>query len=647
MIIKKRIALVLIGIFIALAVLGLRVAWLQFIDGNRLASKMQSQLKERFSLYSPRGVIYDRDGHALAISAMRKSLYADPGEIPAAKREEIANLLAPILETDATLLLERLNLERRFVWIRRTLEPDVAKQIEALIAEGKVSGLHFLEESKRYYPNGALASHVLGFVGIDDIGLEGLELSYDYLISGKKQEQVIETDSQGVPIFKSVYPGAANKIVNVYLTLDANIQFIVEKSLDQLMAKRRAQAATVIIMDVKTGEVLAMASRPGFDPNHFSSYDAASFRNRAIATIYEPGSTFKAIVAAAALQEGLVSPDELFEDKGQITIGGITVSNWDSKGRGFISFRDIIKDSVNTGFVMVGERLGITRLMHYTKQFGFGHITELSLPGEESGLLFDAAVMRQSDLASASIGQGVAVTPIQLLTAVAAIANDGVLLKPQIVKELVTDNNEIIKRSAPEAVRQVISPQTAKELTVMLEQVVTEGGGQQAAVPGYRFAGKTGTAEKVKLSGPGYEQDRYIASFVGFGPVEAPQLAALIIIDEPSGAYYGGQVAAPVFREIMTQIMLYRSLQQPVASLKLHQAERPLLPVMEATPDKQGTCIVPDVRGKPIREAARLINNVGLAFTPIGTGLAVGQSPKPGLEVPLTTNVQVTFAPPN
>lgn len=647
--VHKRVLIVLLIITASLCLLALRIAWIQFVDGKRMAEKMQAQLSDTRILYTPRGMIYDRNGRELALSTLRKSLYADPGEIPEQKREETARLLAPILNRRIPDLLNLLKTDSRFVWLERTMDTETSDTIRDLIKAKKLAGLHFIEESKRIYPNGSLAAHILGFVGTDDIGLEGIEMSYDRLIRGEFAKRYIQTDSQGVPIFQMDSPMApARPMTNMYLTIDASIQFIVEKSLDKLMAEKKAKAATVIIMAPRTGEILAMASRPGYDPNHFEQYPSVNWRNRAVSVIYEPGSTFKAIVAAAAMQEGLVSPDEMINDTGHIAVGGITVKNWDNQGRGIIPFSDVIKDSINTGFVMVGQRIGSEKLMQYTRNFGFGRYTDLRLPGEEPGILFEAKNMRTADLASVSIGQSIAVTPIQLLTAIAAIANDGVLLRPHIVRELRNSDGSTLSHTTTEAVRQVIAPDVARKLTVMLERVVNEGGGQPAKVKGYRFAGKTGTAEKLKLTGPGYESGHYIASFAGYGPVDDPQFAALVVIDDPSGAYYGGQVAAPAFSEIMAQVMLYRNLQQSAAAetntdSAVNRPERNIPPEMEEGKAMQGKATVPDVRGKTVREAAHIIAEAGFAFIPAGSGIAKSQQPAPQAIVQAGSEVRVIF----
>jgi cell division protein FtsI/penicillin-binding protein 2 len=287
-------------------------------------------------------------------------------------------------------------------------------------------------------------------------------------------------------------------------------------------------------------------------------------------------------------------------------------------------------------------------MMQYTRQFGFGQTTDLRLPGEEDGLLFDPKIMRSSDVASVAIGQSIAVTPIQLLTAIAAIANDGVLLRPYIVRELRNSDGSTLSQATTEAVRQVITAKTAKDLTIMLERVVSQGGGTQAAVKGYRFAGKTGTAEKLKLNGSGYEKDHYIASFAGFGPVEAPQLAALVVIDDPDGIYYGGQVAAPVFREIMTQVMFYLTLKQSSEAAKQAESnatetERSNSQGLESIAVKQGKVVVPDVKGKTVREAARILTELGFAFSPSGSGVATSQHPMAGAVANAGAEVKVTF----
>lgn len=648
--IQKRLAWFLLLTIVALIGLAGRIAWIQFGEGKRLSARVQDQLRESRVMQSPRGTIYDRTGRELAVSGMTKSLYANPKEIKDA--EVLTNLLAPILGVNAASIQERLIAGASFVWLKRTLEPDQAAAVAALIKEQQLTGLGFVEESKRYYPNDSLAAQVLGFVGTDDIGLEGMEMALDKTIKGRKLKQVIDTDSYGTPIFQSIFSFIPEKQGrSVYLTIDSTIQYIVERALDNAMAKTGAKSATVIIMQPKTGEILAMASRPSYNPNQFGKYGPEEWKNRAVSIVYEPGSTFKSIIAAAALEEGKVRPDEKFVDKGFVEISGRRIQNWSGESYGEVSFMDIIKNSINTGFVEVGMRVGAAKLTSYLRAFGFGKATGIELPGEEEGLLFDPKEMRDSDIATMSIGQSIAVTPLQLTTAIAAIANDGVLLKPRIIREYRHEDGTLAEAFEPVIVRQAISPETARTLTTMLEKVVSEGGGKRAAVQGYRFAGKTGTAEKLNPNGHGYLAGRYIASFAGFGPVEDPQVAALVMLDDPAGIYYGGEIAAPVFNEIMSQVMRYLSVRpndsnqllpptKPAATVVPYTAPIEYGPPPEVPP---GQVLMPALSGKTIREAADALHQLGLTFTPVGTGTAIKQSVNPNTPVKPGTEIVVYF----
>lgn len=565
---RRRIAYFMLLLIAGLVVIGARVAYIQFVQGPQLAAQARLQLKDTQALQSPRGTIYDRAGRELAISSTAPSLYVNPRQFNK-NPGEAAVWLAPMLRMNVQDVAERLGSSGSFMWLKRTLDHEQAEAVTKLIKEQHIRGLAFIEEGKRHYPNEELAAHVLGFVGVDDVGLEGIESHLDKIIKGGSQSQTVETDGKGRPIFSSTLsyePRRHGK--SVYLTIDSHIQFIVEQSLDKVMAKTQAQGVTAIVMNPRTGEILAMSSRPGFNPNRFGRYSAGAFKNRAVSIIYEPGSTFKAITAAAALNEGKMLPQERFYDQGYVEVSGRRIKNWSGENYGNISFSDVIKMSLNTGFVEIGLRLGGATLTEYTRNFGFGRPTGIELPGEEEGLLFKPGDMRQVDVATMSIGQSIAVTPLQLLTAVSAIANEGVLLKPYLIKEIHNPDGSVFSITPSSPIRQVVSPETARQLTGLLERVVSEGGGSKAAVKGYRFAGKTGTAEKLKDTG-GYEENHYIASFVGYGPVEDVRLAALIVIDDPVGPYYGGEIAAPVFAEIMTQVTRYLNL-KPYAPPDLH-----------------------------------------------------------------------------
>ena len=629
---------VMLGVILILAG---RIGWIQFVDGKRMTAKTEMQLRESKMLHSPRGTIYDRNGRELAISSMTKSLYANPSEIKDA--DQVAGTLAKILEMKPGDIKDKLTAGGQFIWIKRMIEPAAAKKIQAVIKENDIKGLGFLEESKRYYPNDSLAAQVLGFVGTDDVGLDGMEMALDKIIKAKLFEQMIETDSHSIPIFKSIFTFVPTKQgKNVYLTLDSGIQFIVEQSLDKAMASTGAQGATVIVMNPNTGEILAMANRPTYNPNQFYKYSDNEWKNRAVAYNYEPGSTFKSIVAAAALQEGKVYPEERFVDKGYVEVSGRRIKNWSGDSYGNISFIDVIKNSINTGFVQVGMRLGAYKMTEYAQAFGFGKATGIELPGEEEGLLFEPKDMRDSDTATMAIGQSIAVTPLQLVTAIGAIANKGVLLKPHIIKEIRNMDGSLDREVSVQPVRQAVSPETAQILTGMMEKVVSEGGGKKAIVKGYHFAGKTGTAEKLKDNGSGYSAGHYVASFVGFGPVEDPQVAILVVIDDPKGVYYGGEIAAPVAGDILAQIMRHLNIRPQIVNEPLVPAPRPQAAALILKPEAQappGKVVVPNVLGMSMRQAGESLNKLGLAMVPTGTGEAIMQSiagntiVEPGTEV--------------
>ena len=647
---QKRVAIFFLCLAIGLLMVGARIVYIQFIEGPKLAAKSQTQLQEHKPLQSPRGTIYDRTGRELAISGMTKSLYVNP-KLLNQDADTVASLLAPLLNMDVKELRERLSVNASFMWLKRTLDPDKAEAVAKLIKEKGLKGLEFVEESKRYYPNDGLAAHVLGFVGTDDIGLEGIESTLDKLIKGEKKRQMIETDGKGNPIFSSILSFQSRQQgKSVYLTLDNTIQFIVEQSLDKAMAKTKAQSATAIIMNPRTGEILAMVSRPGYNPNQFWSYTSQDRRNRAVTIVYEPGSTFKPLVAAAALQEGKVEPNERFIDNGYVEVSGRRIKNWSGDSYGNVSFAEVFKNSTNVGFVQVGMRLGGVKLTEYARNFGFGHTTDIELPGEEEGILFKPSDMRDIDVATMSIGHSIAVTPLQLLTALAAIANDGVLVKPRIIKEIRNADNSVYSANPTLPIRQVVSPEVSKSVTNLMEKVMSEGGGGKAVVKGYRFAGKTGTAEKLKASG-GYETNRYIASFAGFGPIEDVQVVALVVIDDPVGAYYGGEIAAPVFGEIMTQVMRYLNIRPQVAQEWLPvSGDKPKAQLVskqatDSVPKQApaGKTIVPNVRGKSIREAADILTKAGLALVPEGTGRAVSQQAEANSIVDMGIEIKVIF----
>ena len=632
-------------------VMVLRYAWLQLVQGDNLAQRMREQVGSDFAIQSPRGTILDRNGREMAVSVMTKSLYVDPNHVK--DPDELAANLAPLINMPEQEILDDINVGGGFVWIKRRMEHDEYEQVRAMIRENKYTDcLGFRDEAKRYYPNDMLAANVIGFVGTDDKGLDGIEQGLDSLLKGEVKEKFLTTDRQNRPILDSIfssqrsYQGEYCK--SVELTLDSSIQFIVEQELDRAMAENNPKGITCVVMDPKTGEILAMASRPSYNPNRFWDYQPEVWKNKAVSFIYEPGSTFKSVVAAAALQEKVVSPNQVFVDPGYVMVSGRRIQNWSGTSFGTVTFTDVVKQSLNTGFAQVGLRLGAHKLTEYAKLFGFGTPTGIELPGEESGLLFNPDDMRDSDTATMSIGQSIAVTPLQLVTAMSAIANDGVLLKPHIVKTITNADGSVYEEKGTTEVRRTIESATDKTLVGLLEQVVASGGGKKAAVKGYRIAGKTGTAQKIRPDGTGYMDGRYIASFCGFAPVEDPRVTVLVIIDDPgTGNYYGGQIAAPVAKRIFTQLFRYMHIEpssDPFAGMNQKAAQaKPKTTATYTGEVPEGKVVVPDFSGKSLREAAQLASERGLSCDPEGSGYAVSQNIPANTLVDKGTSVTVTF----
>lgn len=636
----------LTGLFLLVA---LRYGWLQIVQGDALGERMRNQVGEEFAIQSLRGTITDRSGRELAVSTMTKSLYVDPAHVQDA--DAVAADIAPPLGMTPEEIQKDIAVGGGFVWVKRRLEHDEYEAVRQVIREkGYADCLGFRDEAKRYYPNDVLAANVLGFVGTDDKGLDGVEQALDGLLKGEVKEAYITTDRRSRPILDSIfesrrhYQGEYCK--SVELTLDSAVQFIVEQELDRTVVETRPKAITCIVMDPKTGEVLAMASRPSYNPNKFWDYRPEVWKNRSTSFIYEPGSTFKSIVAGAALQEKVVSPNQVFVDPGYVMVSGRRIQNWNGESFGTVTFTDVVKNSLNTGFAQVGLRLGAERLTDYAKKFGFGERTGIDLPGEEQGILFDPHAMRDSDMATMAIGQSIAVTPLQLVTAVSAIANDGVLLQPHIVRKITNVDGSVYEERGPKEVRRVLEPATDKTLIGLLEQVVASGGGKKAAVKGYRIAGKTGTAQKIRENGAGYMDGHYIASFCGFAPVEDPRITVLVMIDDPSlGDFYGGQIAAPVAGRIFAQLFRHLHIEpssDPFAGMDATEKKAEPKPKF-AGEVPEGEAVVPDFTGKSLREAARLAAERGITFESEGSGVAAGQSIAPNTLVENGRCVTVFF----
>ena len=650
------VALVMIGV---LVILVFRYAYLQIVQGDALAQRMRDQSGYEFHIQSLRGAILDRGGKELAVSSMTKSLFVDPNHVyDTHNPEEIASDIAPLIGLTEQDILDDIARGGGFVWVKRRLEHTEYEAVRAVIREkGYSDCLGFQNEAKRYYPNDALAANVIGFVGTDDEGLDGVEQALDPLLKGEVREERLTVDGQRRPILDSIFAGrrvyGSDYCKTVSLTIDSTIQFMVEQELDRAMAENNPDSITAIVMDPKTGEILAMASRPSYNPNRFWEYPQENWKNRAVAFIYEPGSTFKAVIAGAALQEAIVTPNQVFFDPGYVMVSGRRIQNWSNESYGAVTFTDIVKKSLNTGFAQVGLSLGAEKMMHYTRVFGFGERTGIDLPGEEEGILFSADDMRDSDIATTAIGQSIAVTPLQLVTAMAAIANGGTLMHPYIVREIRNPDGSVYEERTPREIRRVLEPTVDRTVIGLLEQVVASGGGMKAGVKGYRIAGKTGTAQKIRRETAGYLEGRYIASFCGFAPVEDPIFTVLVMIDDPRGGdFYGGQIAAPVASRIFTQLLRYAHVEpssntfaETTSETEKGRSDDEEKRMEAAATPPEGKAVVPDFTGLSLREAARLAELRGLTFESEGTGAAVSQSLSVNDIVDQGERVKVYFHP--
>lgn len=656
--IAKKWLVLLTCLFLSLFLIALsRLFYLQIIKGDSLENELRLRSSDVRKLTSPRGSILDRNGQELAVSLLTKSLYVDPHEMSLLDNKKVegtehqrlaANLLAPILKIKADELYKTFCSDAYFVWLKRKLENSEYLQLEAIIKEHKLRGLHFQQESKRYYPQGTLAAHILGFVGSEDNGLDGLELYFNNLLSGAQEEIHLQMDAHGRPIEDSVFrkfnPSKLNRLV---LTIDHNIQYVVERALDSALQKTKVQGASVIVMNPKTGEILALSNRPTYDPNFFGKFSQKEFSNRAVSYIYEPGSTYKPLVMAAALEENILSPNDVFDDKGKITILDRTINNWDLEAHGPVTYAYILTNSLNTGMVDMGMRLGGERLTSYAKKFGLGKATGIELPGEEVGILFDPKNMYPSNVATMSIGQGVALTSVQLISAIATIANDGKLVQPHIVKRIERGDGRVLKEEALTAQPQIIKPETAHTLRDIMEQVILNGGGKNAKIEGYSIAGKTGTAQKLSADGTGYDGG-YIASFVGFAPSKNPDFIVLVMLDNPQGAtYYGGQIAAPVFKEIMEQLLALAEVPTENNAFnlsfdKLPSYTPPTKLLQPVFPDGNSV-IMPNLQGLMYRDVIVTLRRHRLFLNPSGSGLAHSQSIAAGEKIPVNTTISVQF----
>ncbi len=549
---RKNVRIIIVGSVFGLffLILTARVVYLQVYCHAWLAKKAAGQYVKYFDIQGKRGAIYDAHLREMAVSVGVTSIAAFPDRIP--QKRTAAGNLALFLNLDKNALTESLDSGRPFVWVKRQASPKETRVVKDL----NIPGVGFIPEFRRYYPNKTLAAQLLGFTGVDGHGLEGLEFFFEEYLRGDAGQVKMLRDAlgRGIDIEKTIFPNYSGS--NLVLTIDRNVQYIAEKVIKRAVTEFSARSGMAVVMAPKTGAVLAMAHFPFFNPNSFSKYDREMWRNRAVTDAFEPGSTMKIFSATAALEFGGCSPESVFYcEKGKYRIGENTIH--DTRPHGWLTLKDIVKYSSNIGAAKVSEIVGPRALYQTLEDFGFGTKTGVGCPGETTGSLSYFKRWSKVDTATIAYGHGVSVSAIQLISAVSAIGNDGVLMKPHVVKAITDQNGREIKSFPPLKVRRVISARTAAVIRDMMKAVVSaDGTGRRAALKGYSVCGKTGTSKKIDETGE-YAKGNYLSSFVGFVPADDPAVAILVVIDEPAEDYYGGVVAAPAFKKIARETLKY------------------------------------------------------------------------------------------
>lgn len=626
--IHRNIKIVLLVVLLMFIIILCKIFYIQVIDYNKL-NKLASSLHSRnLPIEADRGRIYTRDGTILADNLTTVSLVLIPNQIK--NKEEVSKNLANILGVDKSVIKKHVykksSIERVHPEGRR-LSYEVSEKISAL----NYDGVYLLKESKRNYVNDNMLSHVLGYVGIDNQGLSGLELKYNEYLTGSSGSIKYYSDAKGQRLKKAQVYEQPSKGMDVYLTINYDLQSAVERELDNVMTKYNADGAWAIAMNPKTGEILAMSSRPDFNPNKYKNYTVEEInRNLAIWASYEPGSTFKILTVSASVEEGVVDLlKDTFYDGGSVTVDGARIKCWKAGGHGAETFLEVVQNSCNPGFVELGNRLGTTRLFNYIDKFGFGKKTGIDLNGEGTGIIFPLNKVGPVELATTAFGQGVSVTALQQITAVSAAINGGKLYKPYIVKSIVhPETKEIIKENKPTFVRNVISENTSKTVRMALETVVAYGTGRNAYIPSYRVGGKTGTAQKVNNGA--YMVGNYIVSFIGFLPADDPEVVVYVAIDNAKGVVqYGGTVAAPIAKNILTDA---------ISALNISKREDGLEKIYQWYDKKYYT--VPDVVGMSVQEASKKLKEFNVVYT--GNGKYVKKmSPEASSYIPSGDTVRL------
>lgn len=637
-IIKKRMTVVLLGILLMFSLLTVRLFYLMIIQGNYLSDKATEQWTSEVKIAAKRGRILDRNGNELALSANVYRVDLDLNAIrkynkdTGTSMDTLAEKLSQAVEMEKADVLKKLtqtlpngepmgsaNLVRR-------IEKDEADKVEGL----GLKGVMISPDTKRYYPNDNFLSHVLGTTNSDGEGLTGVELTYNKYLAGTPGMRITELDrhSSEVPSIISEYTKPIEG-KDVELTIDENIQMFLEKAANQAMNDTKAKAVTIIAANPETGEIYGMVNKPDFNPNDPRGSAKSNeelqriWRNRAVNDTYEPGSIFKIITATAAMEEGIVTPEDSFTCGGSIKVGSNTIKCWKAGGHGTQPFPDIIKNSCNVGFVQLGQKIGKETLQKYIELFGFGKVSGIDLPGEAKGIIKPVDKMSDVDLATISFGQTNTANPIQFLAAINAVANDGVWIRPHVMKEISYTDENGEKHEEPydnQGTKRLVSAETTQTLRKYLERVVTEGSGKNTYIEGYHIGGKTGTAQKV-IDGK-YAPGKYISSFVGMAPIDDPKITVLVSIDEPSnGEYYAGQVAAPIAKIVFNDIFNYMKFKVDASQESVQQSLK-------------NDVMIPEVRGMTKAEAIKILNKANIKADINGSGNIVSDiNPKPGYTV--------------
>jgi cell division protein FtsI (penicillin-binding protein 3) len=628
-----------------------RLFYLQVTQYRTFMARAQKQQMRTVTAPAKRGEILDRAGRVMAYSVDADSVFADPTEIE--NPDAVANAVCGALDEcdagDRQAMARKLRGSGQFTYLQRKVSPDEEQRVRAL----KLRGVGFLKESRRYYPNKELAAHVLGYVGLDNAGLGGLESSYDTQVRGREGRLLVQTDARQQRVFSQV-ERSATAGATLELTIDQYLQYVAERELRAGVEENRAAGGTAVVMDPNTGEILALANYPTFNPNTFGRASDDAKRNRAVQDLYEPGSTFKIVTASAALEEHVIEPTDLIDcGAGRITFGSRVIR--DTHAYGTLPFTDVLVKSSNVGAIRVGMRLGPERLSQYVSRFGFGQAQAPDFRGENAGIVWNAERLDPSALASVSMGYQVGVTAVQMATAVSSIANGGTLYQPRVVLAVTKAGKRV--EVAHKAIRRTVSEATAAELTTIMEQVVERGTGKSARIDGYTVAGKTGTAQK--LVDRRYSRSDYNASFVGFLPSRKPALTIVVVIDSPHAhGYYGGTVAAPIFRRIAEESLRHLGIgptinpAPPVLVARNSPVDlltRPVLASQAVAPDAEEPAadldgdVMPDLRGLSAREALRKLTKLGMTARMTGDGFVLEQSPAAGSALGDTTACLITL----